>query len=57
MKVVVETYSFHSTLNFEGNKLNFWRLNILFCCRATNQYSEITDIFSKILNQSTLSKG
>ena len=40
-------------LNFEGNKLYFWRLKVLFPYFA---YTEITDIFSTILSQSARSE-
>ena len=40
-------------LNFEGNKLYFWWLKVLFPYFA---YTEITDIFSKILNRSARSE-
>ena len=34
-----------SKLNFESIEQVFWRLNVLVCCCAASQYSEITCIF------------
>ena len=43
--------SLHSTLNFEQIERDFWRLYVLACCCASNQYSEITGMFFEISNQ------
>ena len=53
----LEANSFHSTLNAEPRELEFWRTNVLVPCCVSNQYSEITCIFSKISNRSPRSKG
>ena len=37
--------SFSSKLNFEYIERDFWRLHVLVCCYAANQYTEITSIF------------
>ena len=47
----------HSTLNFVQKEPYFWRLAVLVCCCAANQYSEIAGIFLEISNQRALSKG
>ena len=39
--------SLHSTLNFEWIERDFWRLYVLVCCCAVNQYSEIIGVFSE----------
>ena len=49
--------SLNYSLIFSLNKLNFYSLDVLVCCCASNQSSEIACIFSKILKSNALSKG
>ena len=39
------TNPFDSALNFDSNKLHFWRHNVLVFCCAANKYNKITGIF------------
>ena len=57
ISVPLRVSSLDYALNFMQNKPNFCRLNVLACCCAANQYSEITFTFSKILKHSVVSKG
>ena len=48
--------SLNSALNFTENMPNFCRLSVIVCCCASNQYSVIGFIFSKVLKNSARSK-
>ena len=49
--------SLNSELNFGQNKSNLCGQDVLVCCCAANQYSEIGCNFSKILKNNACSKG
>ena len=47
---LIEARNIHLALHLIVKETSpfFWRLNLLFCCCAANQYCEITGTFSKI---------